>query len=89
MPKSVADNTETGDIQVYKVQMNVSGNNSPRTDVMIYNESRTQEGVFPADKEFRKLMKGSWKKHFYGYLGKDGRIQICPNMGRPPQEEWF
>lgn len=60
------------DIQIFKVQVSL---NNP-SQVLIYNEDRSAQGIIPNSTELNKLMGKEPKKFFHGIHREDGQIEI-------------
>ena len=59
--------------EIFKIQIPLGGDAS---NALIYNESRSSQGLILITEELKKSMSGEHKKFFYAAHEKDGELKI-------------
>jgi hypothetical protein len=70
--------------QIFKVQMPLV-TSEPTPTCLIYNRQRTIYETFPVDDRIRNLMRGEFKRFFWGHYRR-GTLDIGPDEA--PWQDW-
>lgn len=71
-------------MEIFKVQVSLI-QPTPEKLALVYNESRSVEGQFPASEELLDLMAGEPKKYFLGEVYEDGKVSLHVEV---PEQDW-
>ena len=72
-------------LEIFKVQLPIETNAAPLC--LVYNKKRTIDLQFPAEQVWGFFAKGEFKRYMYGFVDKDGFIQLFA-LPRLPEQDW-